>query len=112
MIPHVSDRYGFDWIKYIIQDKTGKEVKKDKKFRVYKVGAGRDPALFSSENYAKTIKFLNEYSFSRWCSLIIFQLFFNFSSKSSSFSPFNGGTPPLQGIQVFFAKSLIIKPLF
>lgn len=38
-------------------------LKKDKKFRVYKVGAGREPALFSSENYAKTIKFLNEYNY-------------------------------------------------
>ena len=59
-----------------------------------------------------SLKFLNEYSFSRWCSLIIYQSFFNFSINSSSLVPFNGETPPLQGIQVFFAKLLIIKYLF
>jgi len=56
MIPHVADRYGFDWIKSIIHDKTGVEVKKDKKLnskkkigivlkrRVWKHHIGNDKA--------------------------------------------------------------------
>lgn len=31
MIPHISDRYGFEWIKDIVKDKTGVELQKEKK---------------------------------------------------------------------------------
>lgn len=31
MIPHISDRYCFEWIKDIIKDKTGVEIQKEKK---------------------------------------------------------------------------------
>ena len=31
IVPHLTDRYGFEWIKDIIKDKTGVEIKKEKK---------------------------------------------------------------------------------
>src|SRR5581483_1654039 len=57
-------------------------------------------------------KFLNLYSFSRWCSSTTSQSPPNCTATLRSSSPLSGGVPPLQGTHSFSANAFIVHSFF